>query len=93
MGKTRSRRGSLLSLLITEVVRETQYGNSMFFVRIFIKVTSRNLILEKGYQLTLSRSTLMMFCNPGGYFRVARGVYLSEEVAILLSLQTLKGSK
>jgi hypothetical protein len=48
MGETRSRRDSLSSLLITELLRETQYGNSMFFVRIFIKVTSKNLVLEKG---------------------------------------------
>ena len=48
MGETRSRRDSLWSLLITEVLRGTQYGNSMFFVRIFIKAKSKNLVLEKG---------------------------------------------
>ena len=92
MGETRSRRDSLWSLLITEVLRETQYGNSMFFVRIFIKATSKSLVLEKGYQIGLFRSTPTMFCSPEGYFRMARSVYLSEEIAILISVQTLKGS-
>ena len=45
-GRDSLEQGLSWPLLITQVPRETQYGNNMFFVRILIEATSKKLVLE-----------------------------------------------